>query len=451
MPEQISIEDLIVVIPGITGSVLAVGDDQNEVWSRSGKAIMSAVRSLGRNADVLKLPRGFGATLPENEGEGEPADGVRATKLMADLHVIPGLWAPHKGYDNLIRKLKEWFTINTAIDGRPENLMLFPYDWRLSNVVSARRLAASVISALDHWRTHTGNADAKLILVCHSMGGLVARWFLEVLGGREVTRWLITIGTPYMGSVDALRAVIKGLSKNLGPLRIDLTELVRSFPSVYELLPTYPCVDVGDGTLRTLSEISGLGLDGEMLTSATCFHDKITQKIKEQSRRDYDTVAIKGVLQPTLQSLRWCGSDIEFLQRYGAVDKGGDGTVPRPSAHPPEWDGEAEGVTFWATQRHETLQDTQDVLAQLYGLLTSGRLGGFMGYGQLGIEIPDSLTVGEPVEVRATSTDPNLALTARVAPHDENDRVLRSTLLCQLREWALWRSFFEPSFRHLPN
>jgi len=34
------------------------------------------------------------------------------------------------------------------------------------------------------WRAKSGNPDAQLVLVGHSIGGLVARYFVEVLGGR---------------------------------------------------------------------------------------------------------------------------------------------------------------------------------------------------------------------------------------------------------------------------
>ena len=72
------------------------------MWGLSGRAIMKGVRSLGRSVKPLRLPEGFGDTLPEKEGEGEPKDGVRATKLIPDLHVIPGLWSPIKGYNGLV-------------------------------------------------------------------------------------------------------------------------------------------------------------------------------------------------------------------------------------------------------------------------------------------------------------------------------------------------------------
>ena len=326
-------------------------------------------------------------------------------------------------------KFNEWFTLTASSDQQAGNLIEFPYDWRLSNVVSARRLAAVVVPALERWRAQTGNPEAKLVLVCHSMGGLVARWFLEVLEGWKLTRRLITIGTPYQGAVNALEALVNGLSMGLGPLRADLTDLVRSFPSMYELLPTYPCFDPGDGTMRVLTDVSGLRLDSAMLRSAAAFHAKIAKKVSERPERGYEIVAIKGVLQPTFQAARPGGEGIEPLREYLGVDKGGDGTVPRPSAHPPEWEEETTGHALWAAQRHATLQETEGVQTQLYGLLTSGRLGRWMGGEQIGMEVPDLLSVGEPLEVAVTAEDPTLALTAIVTPHDTDEPVAEPKLL----------------------
>lgn len=73
--------DLIVVIPGITGSVLELNG--KEVWGLSGTAIAGNLLSLGRNIKGLALPEGI--------GDEAPGDGVRATCLMPDLHLLPGL------------------------------------------------------------------------------------------------------------------------------------------------------------------------------------------------------------------------------------------------------------------------------------------------------------------------------------------------------------------------
>lgn len=46
-------------------------------------------------------------------------------------------------------------------------------------------------------------SDKRLSLLAHSMGGLVARYFIEKLGGRQVVQYLIMAGTPNGGSAIA--------------------------------------------------------------------------------------------------------------------------------------------------------------------------------------------------------------------------------------------------------
>ena len=48
------------------------------------------------------------------------------------------------------------------------------------------------------------------------MGGLVSRYYLEVLGGWRDTRRLITFGTPYRGSLNAVDFAANGFSKFFG-------------------------------------------------------------------------------------------------------------------------------------------------------------------------------------------------------------------------------------------
>jgi triacylglycerol esterase/lipase EstA (alpha/beta hydrolase family) len=94
--------------------------------------------------------------------------------------------------------------------------------------VSARRLAPQAHDWLTAWRQSSGNTEAKLILVAHSMGGIVSQYFLEVMEGWKDTRALITFGTPYRGSLNALNSLANGERK--GPDdRINVSELLRSF------------------------------------------------------------------------------------------------------------------------------------------------------------------------------------------------------------------------------
>src|SRR5271166_4470716 len=349
MPQRQPMQDLVVIVPGITGSALALR--KKPVWSLSGRAITRGVITLGRNVKHLRLPDGFGDSLPVQPGQGEPDDGVCATGLMGDLHVIPGVWSPIKGYSQLVRYFEDQFTATQTSPDQPGNLVQFAYDWRLSNVVSARRLAKTAETALKQWQEHSNNPDAKLVLVCHSMGGLVARWFLEKEAGWEKTRWLITVGTPYQGSMMSVDALSNGLSKGLGPFQVNLTELVQSFPSMYELLPTYECYDPGSGKLQRLTDTSGLGLSTKMVDSAAKFHTLLAEAVASRPDRAYNTMAIKGVGQPTYQTGRARAHGVELLQSRDGVDYGGDGTVPRPSAHPPEWELETSGDTIGYSQR----------------------------------------------------------------------------------------------------
>jgi hypothetical protein len=188
MPQQQPMPDVIVLIPGILGSVLV--KDGREVWGASGSSVVGNLITFGGALKGLELPRGI--------GHGDPKDGVTAPRVLPSLYMIPTFWKAD-GYGRLGDRLEERFTVTAATDGQIGNLVEFPYDWRLSNQFNAQRLSERVIPVLERWRQSTGNPDAKLVFICHSMGGLVARYFLEVLGGRELTSKLLTIGTPYRG------------------------------------------------------------------------------------------------------------------------------------------------------------------------------------------------------------------------------------------------------------
>ena len=64
-------------------------------------------------------------------------------------------------------------------------------------------------------------------------------------GGKN-TKALITFGTPYRGSLNALDGLANGIKKGPRGL-IDITTLGRQFKSLYQLLPIYECYDAGDG------------------------------------------------------------------------------------------------------------------------------------------------------------------------------------------------------------
>ena len=138
---------------------------------------------------------------------------MTATRVIPDTHLIPGLWKID-GYGKVAKTIRDEFDVQPGL-----NFFEFPYDWRRDNRVHARRLARESRDWLKAWRERSGNDDARLVLIGHSMGGLICRHFLEMLDGWKDTRLLITFGTPYRGSLNALDFIANGMKKKLGPSR----------------------------------------------------------------------------------------------------------------------------------------------------------------------------------------------------------------------------------------
>jgi Lecithin:cholesterol acyltransferase len=408
--------DVVVCLPGITGSVLQKGG--RDVWNISGGAVISALTTLGRSIADLKLEN----DSPDVDDLG---DGITAPTVIRDVHLIPGLWRID-GYTKHVRSIEETFDVT-----RGKNLFEFPYDWRRDNRVAARRLKQQTDKWLKEWRASSGAADAKLVLVAHSMGGLISRYFLECLDGWRDTRTLVTFGTPYRGSVSALDVLANG--KHIA--FFDLAELARSFTAIFQLLPTYPCYDDGSGKLEYLDRTDVPHLDRARATAALDFHREIVAAVEEH-RKDstyveggYDLARIVGFKQPTNQSAVRDGDRLKILKTIGGEDPGGDGTVPRPSATPLEYTDD-QGATFSA-ERHASLQNDDHLLLQLAGVLTGNSIDwtkfrGIVPTIDLSLDVADLYSTSDPVLVRVLPEedpgDPLVAVAVDVETGEERAR-----------------------------
>jgi pimeloyl-ACP methyl ester carboxylesterase len=385
--------DVIVMLPGITGSVLQ--KDGKDVWAPTAGAVIHALLSLGKNVKSLALKD----DPPDVDDLG---DGVVATRVMPDIHLIPGLWKID-GYSKLKSYIMKTFDVKLG-----ENLLEFAYDWRRDNRVSARKLQHSANSWLKAWRESSGNKDAKLILVGHSMGGVISRYYLECLEGWRDTRTLVTFGTPYRGSLKAIGTLANGMEKKIGPLSLDLTAMARSFTAIYQLLPVYPCVET-DGGLVRVAETDIPNIDRDRAESARAFHEEIRLAVEQHEqdeeylRERYSIRPVIGTFQPTAQSAKTHGDGVQLIHSYDGEDIGGDGTVPRVSATPIEVEHEENAM--FAAQRHASLQNDDPVLAQLAGILSGLHLdlAAFRAPATVGLslDVDDVYEAGEPVTVKA--------------------------------------------------
>ncbi len=219
---------LVVVVPGIGGTVLAAPDPV--VWDGG----------LARLAGSLLGPSRLAlAEHPELVPAG----------LMPRIGLAGPLALP--GYAGLVKGIRAGFhdvRIDTArhdgaIGDSRADLVLFPYDFRTGVRAAALRLRDEIERRLD---LLTGDERAKagrIVVIAHSMGGLVARCWLGPLGGAGRGAALITLGTPHRGAPKALQWLVNGMI--IGPVRFrKVTAVLREWPSMYDLLPRYPMVAV---------------------------------------------------------------------------------------------------------------------------------------------------------------------------------------------------------------
>ena len=427
-------KDLVVLIPGILGSVLH--RDGRVVWGYSAQSVGRFLMTRGASLrDNLRLD----GDDPERD---QLDDGVTAEGLMPDLHLIPRFWKID-GYGAASRALRANFDLTAG-----RNYFEFAYDWRRDNRANARRLARAVHDWLGAWRT-SGAADAKVVFVAHSMGGLIARYYLEVLGGWRTgsTRALITFGTPFRGSLNALDNLANGVSA--GSVRLDgVTDVCRSCTSTYQLLPIFPSYDAGDGTLVRVADATGIPfIQPERARAALAFHHEIRDAVTQNRRdpqwdeRGYDVYPIVGHTQPTSYVGRLAGTSVEMSEAYNGRTLGGDGTVPRVSAIPVEFDDLKRRGDMYATAKHGSLQNTQSVLDHLTGRINDlhTEFGGFRAIGYSGddlcIATPDLASATEPIVVRVRPGSPRPVTVSIYASRDEPP-VRRATLPAGDEPWT---------------
>ena len=387
-------DDIFVLLPGILGSVLE--KDGRDVFGLTASAGLRALFTGGHSVTDLAVD------LHAPPGQ-RPDDGVTARCVAADAHLIPGLWKID-GYSKLgthvTKRLK-------TVPG--ESYFELAYDWRLDNRVAAGDLRDAIGGWLSTRRQ--SKPDAKVVLIAHSMGGLVARYYLEVLGGWKDTRALVTFGTPYRGSMNALDFLVNGFRKAFG--LVDLTDLVRSLPSVYQLLPIYRCVDVGTGDRSYLTDVARTipGLDADAVTAARAFHKEIedavvaNRKLYGYLENGYRMHGVVGIEHPTTESAVLGSGGLTMLGAELGSNHGGDGTVPRVSASPME--AQNDSTAMFAGTRHASLQNTDAVLTQLQGWLEQVDLTDFRAGApvRLSVELDDVYRVGEPVAVTVTPNE----------------------------------------------
>jgi len=244
----------VIVIPGLFGSKLRNRATGAEVWPGTWTNVLwSEYRGLALEFDPQTLK-------------------VRADDLEA--YDLADAVLGHDIYRPIIDTLQNFGgyvrgTPGTRVSPGERRFYVFPYDWRQDNVVHARELDALI----EMIRLDYGDPALKVDLVAHSMGGLIARYYLRygtvdvlesgsdelvTLYGTTRVRKLILLGAPNMGSASSLHAFIGGEPIGFGRIP---TEVLATIPSGYQLFP-HPLV-------TWLIDAEGRGVYEDLYSSAT--------------------------------------------------------------------------------------------------------------------------------------------------------------------------------------
>lgn len=347
---------LVVFLPGIAGSVLC--REGHRVW----------------DVNPLVMLRGGAQTVWGGPGFALSGDGTSPESDTEAIGVIKGgSGLPGIASLDFYGRLEAGLCRRLGLEpGR--NYREFPYDWRLDNRVAARALAAKAPGWLRTWQRDCGDDSARLVLIGHSMGGLVVRYAVEVLGLWEHTAAVVTIGTPHRGSPKAACTLARGLR---GLRRAEpLTDALRGMPSVHQLLPIFPGVLLaGTGTRHRLRELLAdrhiAGLDPAKVIAGERFLREI-QTAAERNADDADyrergpvTYAFAGVEQPTTGLLELRGGVLRPHTEQPRELADGDATVPHPLAYPIEWNEAPPAFTARIPARHTTLAGTALTIREL--------------------------------------------------------------------------------------
>lgn len=180
----------IIVVPGNLGSRLTDPATDKLAWNPLGLPLGDGPGAFASDLDRLTQVT---AELVPDESHPFDDDDERAKKVQGIknyYHVVGEF------YGELAQQMATLGTSDTkgAFSKIKARVYCAGYDWRQDNAKAAMRLAEVVDDAL----RETG--ERRVILIAHSMGGLVSRYYCRVLGGESKVHRLFLVGSPTLGA-----------------------------------------------------------------------------------------------------------------------------------------------------------------------------------------------------------------------------------------------------------
>ena len=386
----------VVIVPGVLGSELSsfAADGSSEcVWVSARTATEGALMRLRLDRDGLR--------------QAEPGYEIRPTGVLKRV------------YGALMLTLARDFEVHA-----------FAYDWR--------RSFRAVADDLQAYLSRNFAPGEVVHLVAHAAGGLVVRHLLQkhpdhwsTFGGK-----LLFLATPHHGSIVGVQALAGhlDLSRWADLLdsrhgRSDFLSVIRSFPSIYEMLPSRAVVPAWSALYEPVTFRAEI--NDKLLEEAKNLRNLLDQ---DKSIANARTLCVAGLGRPTFDNIdlnalrefasrpylarQYSGEIEQYIERtYGEITYNGDGGVPLRLA-----DMREMGVTtLFANVQRQDMLTSQPILQAASDLLKAQNVSNIEWLDELGLsKTPEALSLDN-------SHDPKSGLgTRRQALRDQLVKSSRS-------------------------
>ena len=210
----------VIFVPGLMGSEFWLGNER--IWP--------SVKTIFSNPELFIYP----SKVP-----------IEPRNIVDEVVIVPNLIKQDQ-YNRLGDYLVEELNYQRGVD-----FFEFPYDWRQDVRTSAQQLAQLVESL---------PANQPIILIGHSLGTMVSRYYVGHLGGHKRIERMILMGGPHKGAVKGLVSML--VAPEVLPFGImgeRMRKIVMTFVTSYQILPDYPVgTDQNGQKINFLTETSWL-------------------------------------------------------------------------------------------------------------------------------------------------------------------------------------------------
>lgn len=264
---------------------------------------------------------------------------------------------------------------------------VFPYDWRQDISVLADSLAAKIASMQIQY------PGRSIAIIAHSMGGLVVGEMFAKHGIPSSISHVITMGTPFLGSVHTYLD-FRGWGSFYAGIKDAVSQAIgANWTSAYELLPQWRFVHLQNGDSPQVISIYDGSYSEEfpaLPRSAGTYSALTSAQAVWNDEKGLPPIAqayaIIGTGIPTSTVLTDIPSSGTCLQ---VVNGDGDGEVPLHSALGSSW--VPSGNVGFVNEQHAWLPENSKVLRAIIDIL-AGKMPTTLSAGPTGASLSPSAT-----------------------------------------------------------